>query len=221
MRKLIKGIIDFRNTKLNDYLPIYEKLVKGQTPDSLFIACSDSRVAANAFASTDPGDLFVVRNVGNCIPCCNDHGVSTADESEAAAIEFALANLNVKNIIVCGHSECGAINALINGREKVPFPNLKSWLRHADKAILPENLNLITKGPNEIHNKISQVNVLVQLENLKSYPIVKEKLARGEIELHGWWFDLASVSVYYYNQYQKEFILIDEEHGKELLEKIK
>lgn len=220
VRKLIQGIANFRKTKLEGYKDIFAQLALGQRPDALFIACSDSRVAANVFASTDPGDLFVVRNVGNCIPSCNHLGVSLGDESEAAAIEFALSNLNVRDIIVCGHSECGAIDALIKGTEKIPYPNLKSWLRHAENALNPQNIALIKNGPKDYHNLISQINVLMQIENLKTYPIVQERLKNGTLKLNAWWFDLATIGVHYYCNELKQFILIDEEHVDEMLNKI-
>lgn len=219
MKKLIQGIANFRKTKLDDYKEIFSELALGQRPDALFIACSDSRVAANVFASTDPGDLFVVRNVGNCVPCCGVDGHSVGDKSEAAAIEFALMHLNVKDIIVCGHSECGAINALISGPDKINSPNLKSWIAHAKDALLPEHRARIISGPLQYHNLISQVNVLRQMDHLKTYPEVRLRLDRGGLKLHAWWFDLASVGVSYYDEAQKKFILIDEEHAKELLVK--
>ncbi|HLE11639.1 MAG: carbonic anhydrase [Bdellovibrionales bacterium RIFOXYD12_FULL_39_22] len=221
MRKLIQGIADFRETKFADYKEVFAKLVLGQRPDALFIACSDSRVAANVFASTNPGDLFVVRNVGNCIPSCDQHGMSTGDESEAAAIEFSLSNLNVRDIIVCGHSDCGAIQSLINGREKIPFPNLKSWLRHIENALDMKNLFLIKNPPKEYHNLISQINVLLQVENLKTYPIVQERILNGTLKLHSWWFDLKTIGVHYYDESEQQFVLIDEKHARELLKELK
>jgi carbonic anhydrase len=220
MRKLIQGIADFRKNKLADYQNVFLELALGQRPDALFIACSDSRVAANVFASTEPGDLFVVRNVGNCIPSCNQHGISHGDKSEAAAIEFALSNLNVKDIIVCGHSECGAIAALIKGTENINHPNLKSWLKHAESAVDPRNLSLIKNGPTEHHNLISQINVLVQIENLKTYPVVQERLRDGTLKLNAWWFDLKTVSVYYFDDNLKQFILIDENEANKMLSNI-
>src|ERR1700693_2569793 len=106
MIKLIKGIVTFRRHVRPGYRKQFAHLALGQSPDTLFIACSDSRVVPNSFASTDPGDLFVIRNVGNLIPPCDQDGYSQADESEWAAIEFAIFALNVSDIIVCGHSEC-------------------------------------------------------------------------------------------------------------------
>src|SRR5260221_13880361 len=116
MKKLVKGIIDFRRKGLPGYREKFGHLALGQSPDTLFIACSDSRVVPNLFASANPGDLFVIRNVGNLIPPCGPRGRSLSDESEAAAIEFAIETLKITDIIVCGHSECGAMRALNNGR---------------------------------------------------------------------------------------------------------
>src|SRR5579871_2549496 len=110
MRKLIRGIVDFRKNVRASVKETFAQLALGQRPDTLFIACSDSRVVPNLFASSDPGDLFVIRNVGNLIPPCGERGHSASDESEAAAIEFALTALPVTDIVVCGHSECGAMD---------------------------------------------------------------------------------------------------------------
>src|SRR5579859_1890618 len=117
MRKLIQGIMDFRKNRRPEYKETFARLALGQSPDALFIACSDSRVAVDVFASTEPGDLFVVRNPGNIVSPAAADGLSVADESEAAAIEFAVSMLKVRDIIVCGHSSCGAMGGLIRGRE--------------------------------------------------------------------------------------------------------
>src|SRR2546425_13171604 len=107
MRKLVQGIVDFRKSRRLDYAETFARLALRQKPDALYIACSDSRVQANVFASTEPGDLFVVRNPGNLVSPAGPDGKSLSDESEAAAIEFALDVLEVRDIIVCGHSGCG------------------------------------------------------------------------------------------------------------------
>src|SRR3954464_14509179 len=135
MRKLVRGIVDFRNNgrpKTRETLP---RPAPGPAPDALFIAGRDSRVAINVFASTEPGDLFVVRNPGNIVSPAAADGFSVAGESEAAAIEFAVGMLQVRDIIVCGHSSCGAMTGLARGRETLKAPHLKSWLRHAERAL--------------------------------------------------------------------------------------
>jgi carbonic anhydrase len=214
MKKLVKGIVEFRKNVLPSYREKFAHLALGQSPDTLFIACSDSRVVPNLFASTDPGDLFVVRNVGNLIPSCGKGGLSTADESEAAAIEFALLNLNVSNIIVCGHSECGAMHAIVDGRQKVKAPNLRAWLRHGEPA-----LARLTGNPANMSraNQLSQLNVLHQLDNLMSYPVVKERVAKGDLKLHAWWFELSAADVFAYEEPVNKFVLIDEDEATKIL----
>src|SRR5438132_266255 len=138
MRKLVQGIVDFRKGRRPDYAETFARLALRQKPDALYIACSDSRVQANVFASTEPGDLFVVRNPGNLVSPAGPDGKSISDESEAAAIEFALDVLEVRDIIVCGHSGCGAMAALalreggaVSGRSGV------LGLRRDDDPLLP------------------------------------------------------------------------------------
>lgn len=210
MKKLIQGIIDFRRHRIDDYREKFSTLAQGQSPDTLFIACSDSRVVPNLFASTDPGDLFVIRNVGNLIPPCHPDGHSTGDKSEGAAVEFSVLNLNVSDIIVCGHSECGAIQAILNGRELFPGDHLKSWLEYGDAApSLRSRIDFSGTALTE-HNKISQANVLLQLEHLRTYPLVEKRMKDGSLHLHGWWFDIASGFVYSFDQATMRFGVIEE-----------
>ena len=219
MKKLVDGILEFRKNVRPSYRDTFARLALGQSPDSLFIACSDSRVAPNVFASTDPGDLFVIRNVGNLVPPCGGmHGMSTADESEAAAIEFAVNNLGVSDVIICGHSECGAMQALLNGRAKVKTPNLKAWLRHAEGALQSlERAESVGKKL-EAHNRLSQLNVLLQIENLKSYPIIQERIAAKKLRVHGWWFELKVATVHYFDATSDSFVEITEKNTKRVLE---
>ncbi len=218
MKKLINGIVDFRKNVLPSYRETFSRLALGQSPDSLFFACSDSRIAVNLFASTDPGDLFVVRNVGNLVPPCGECGISTAGESEGAAIEFALTNLKVSDIIVCGHSECGAMQALIQGRENISSPNLKAWLRHGE-ASLSRLGGFHAPGLSE-HNELSQANVLQQIEHLKSYPAVREGIVARSLKIHGWWFELSRAEVYAFEEEEGRFVLIDEDEAARILRRL-
>ncbi|MBI4208515.1 MAG: carbonic anhydrase [Deltaproteobacteria bacterium] len=210
MKKLIQGIIDFRKHRLAEYREKFSKLALGQSPDALFITCSDSRVVPNLFASTDPGDLFVIRNVGNFIPPCNSDGHSEGDRSEWAAIEFSILQLHVSDMIVCGHSECGAIQAILQGLQKVSGSHLQSWLQYGENA--PSMLTGIefSSEPLAQHNKISQANVLLQLEHLKTYPLIQKRIQMGRLHLHGWWFDIGSGDVYSFNKSTQRFNLIAE-----------
>jgi carbonic anhydrase len=217
MKKLVNGIVEFRNNIQPAYREKFARLALGQSPDTLFFACSDSRVVPNLFASTDPGDLFVIRNVGNLIPACGEEGHSSADESEAAAIEFALVKLNVSNIIVCGHSECGAMNALLAGRENIEAPNLKAWLRHADLSL--ERIKTNQKDWPK-HNHLSQENVLQQISHLRSYPVVKDRENAGKLRLHAWWFEIKTANVWAYEEDVGKFVVIDEAEADKILSRL-
>lgn len=210
MKKLIQGIIDFRKNVRDGYREKFAKLALGQKPDALLIACSDSRVAVNVFASTEPGDLFVIRNPGNLVAPCGKDGRSTGDDAEAAAIEFALLVLDVADIIVCGHSECGATRMLLGEGQDLPAPHLKDWLKHSQKALA--QLKRGTRIGEDLpeHNKLSQLNVLRQLDNLRTYPIVSERLKAGRVRLHGWYFDIAQAEVLAYDEKAKKFVVVDE-----------
>jgi len=219
MKKLIRGIVDFRQNMRPVCKDRFAQLALGQRPDALFIACSDSRVVPNLFASSDAGDLFVVRNVGNFIPPCGEEGRSASDESEAAAIEFALLNLPVSEIIVCGHSECGAMRALVEGAAVEQAPNLMSWLRHGKKGLKKFQSGMHLGHHLERHNQLSQLNVLEQIEHLKTYPIVRQRLSEGSLRLHGWWFDIKEADVYEYDDGDQRFNLIDEDYARVLIER--
>jgi len=212
MRKLVQGIVDFRNHVRPTARETFARLALGQSPDVLFIACSDSRVAINVFASTEPGDLFVVRNPGNIVLPAAADGFSVADESEAAAIEFAVGQLAVRDIIVCGHSSCGAMGALLHGRENVPAPHLKSWLRHAERA-LERVTDRETVGASD---RLSQQNALLQIEHLRTYPIVEQAEKKNLLRLHAFWFDIASAEVLVHDPGLARFVPLDERQAARL-----
>ncbi len=219
MKKLIRGIVDFRRNVRPSCKDAFAQLALGQSPDTLFVACSDSRVVPNLFASSDPGDLFVLRNVGNLIPPCGALGRSASAESEAAALEFALLKLPVPQIIVCGHSECGAMGALLNGRAGVAAPNLRNWLRHGEGSLERLRSGAQLEKHLEAHNQLSQLNVLEQMEHLKTYPVVRQRLQEGRVHLHGWWFDIREAEVYEYEPEEERFRLIDESYAQVLLDR--
>ena len=220
MQKLIAGIVDFRERSLPQYAQRFQELALSQTPDTLFITCSDSRVAPDLLASALPGDLFAMRNVGNLVPPATVEGVSTGDLSEASAIEYSVLVLKVANIVVCGHSECGAMKAVIANEVRPETPNLAKWLHHAHAAAF----RLKQEGALDVnltpHDQLSQLNVLVQLEHLMSYPIVREKVLTGALCLSGWWFDIASGSMYAYDSGRRLFEIIDRQMAERLIERL-
>lgn len=216
MKKLINGIVEFRRNAQKGYCDKFARLASGQKPDALFVACSDSRVVPNTFASTDPGDLFVLRNVGNFIPPCEHDHICTTDGSAAAAIEFSVFNLEVKDIVICGHSNCGAMQALVNDRNRVQTPELKNWLRLGEGALDRFRGGFTLNSALTEDDQLSQVNVLAQMEHVKSYPEVKKRIDQGELYVHGWWFDLQNADVYSYSQDQGQFVLLDEKEAERI-----
>ena len=217
MKKLIQGIVEFRKGLTKDKRELFAKLALGQKPDVLFIACSDSRVVPNLFASTDPGDLFVIRNIGNLIPPAN---ANMQENSVPSAIEFSVMTLNVTDIIICGHSECGAMQALSQGVENQSCPHLRSWLKYGEKSLKKVRNDLILDSSLSDYNQISQVNVLEQVEHLLSYPSVHERCEKKQLRVHGWWFDIAQADVYCYEPSLQRFVLIDEKEADLILNRL-
>jgi len=218
MKKLLQGIVDFRKTLTEESRDLFAELALGQKPDALFIACSDSRVVPNLFASTNPGDLFVLRNIGNLIPPVSS---SPHDSSALAVIEFSIFSLKVSDIIVCGHSECGAMKALAQGVDTLCCPHLKSWLKYGEESLNRVRNGFILNPSLSEHNQISQVNVLQQMQHISSYPFIRDRLEKKQIRVHGWWFDIAQAAIYCYEQSINQFVLIDENEAKIILERLR
>lgn len=218
MKKLLKGIIGFRENLTQENRALFAELALGQKPDTLFIACSDSRVVPNLFASTNPGDLFVLRNIGNLIPPAASSPLH--DNSATAVMEFSIFSLSVSDIIVCGHSECGAMKALVQGVDKLCCPHLASWLQHGEESLNKVKKGFVIDPTLSEHNQLSQVNVLQQMEHIKSYPFIRERIEKNQLRVHGWWFDIAQADVYCYEQNLNQFVLIDEKEAKLILERL-
>ena len=220
MRKLIMGIVDFRERLRPRYADRFEELAQGQTPQTLFITCSDSRFVPDLLMSTDPGDLFVMRNVGNLIPPSTVGGDSTGDLSEARAIEYAALKLKVRDIVVCGHSECGAMKAALDRKPLHGTPNLGKWLHHSTSAVF----RLDQEGPLDPRwnrcDQLSQINVLVQLEHLASYPIVRERIADRTLRLSGFWFDISKAEMWAYDREIRRFETINRESAERMLHRL-
>jgi carbonic anhydrase len=206
MKKLLQGIADWRKARTKDHAKDFAKLALGQAPDALLICCADSRVAPNVFASVEPGDLLVVRNVGNLVPRYAAPAAHRAGASVPAAIEFALQGLHVRDVIVCGHSECAAMRAIATGVVPDGTPHLEAWLRHGHPA--REGLGPCPPGL-EPHNHLSQRSVRMQLENLRTYPVVREAEAAGRLRLHAWWFDIGNAEVLDYDTEAGRYVLLD------------
>lgn len=213
MKKLIQGLVDFRRHTLPAYRLTFAKLAKSQNPDCLFIACADSRVVPNLFASTNPGDLFVVRNVGNLVP---RHADSSTDHSVSSALEFSVLALGVNDIVVCGHSNCGAMKGLLGGQLPDGAATLGSWLAHGQSSLARLAGTADSDPTLPDYDRLSRANVLEQVDHLRTFPFVEQRLSEGKIRLHGWWFDVGSADVYAHEP-DLGWVLIDEEEGARIL----
>ncbi len=194
MRKLIKGIQHFQTHYFTSHREMFEQLSLGQHPRTLFITCCDSRIDPNLITQTEPGEIFIVRNIGNIVP-----PYSATTTAEGAAIEYAVQELGIKDIIVCGHSHCGAMKGLLQlGSLAEKMPSVYDWLKYAEstRRVMKENYQGL-EGE-ELLNATIEENVLVQIENLRTYPSVYSGLHSGRLHLHAWIYKIETggVSVY-------------------------
>ncbi|MBI3969136.1 MAG: carbonic anhydrase [Chloroflexi bacterium] len=205
MQKLIQGIHRFQSESFRPLQGLFELLAKEQNPETLFITCSDSRIDPTLLTRSQPGELFILRNAGNIIPAFG--GVSGG---EAATIEFAVAALGVRDIIICGHSHCGAMKGLLEPEQVASLPAVASWLAHAEttRRIIQDNYDHL-KGDRLLTATVEE-NVLVQLENLRTHPAVGSRLVRGDLHLHGWVYKIETGEVFAYDPASGQFVPIAE-----------
>ncbi|MFK7739538.1 MAG: carbonic anhydrase [Planctomycetota bacterium] len=203
MKKLVEGVRRFQEHLSPEERKQYEELAaKGQHPRAVFVTCADSRVMPNAITDSGPGDLFYVRNAGNIVP---PHGPDAG--GEAATIEYALTALGIRQIIVCGHTQCGAMKAILETPEKLePLPSVRQWLRHAEttRQIVAHKYPNVSEKEREV--AAIEENVLVQLNNLSTHPIVAALLATDELKLFGWVTDIATGGVRQYDADSGKFV---------------
>ena len=186
MNRIIQGIRQFQRDVFPANRELFSRLATGQKPEVLFIACSDSRVSLEWITQSGPGELFVCRNAGNMVPR------QGKGDDVTATIEYAVSALGVRDIVVKGHSDCGAMKALLNPKGLSELPDVKSWLRQADEA--REALGkaeLANPGPDSLE-KITKLNVRLQLDRLSAHPKVQAKLLAGELDVHGWYYKIAT-----------------------------
>ncbi|STY29867.1 carbonic anhydrase [Legionella wadsworthii] len=203
--RLMLGVRKFQDGSFKEMEGMFKKLSTGQNPEILFITCVDSRVDPNLITQTKPGDLFVIRNVGNIIPPSN------VPSSEAAGLVFALNGLDsIKHIIVCGHSHCGAMKGLLTPNLHEKLPEVASWLTHSHSVL--KHINHSENSSQDFSKKVLEAtkqNVLAQMEHLKTYRLIADKLDRNEITLHGWFYEFETGEVFVYEATQKDFLPLE------------
>jgi carbonic anhydrase len=206
MKKVIDGVARFKNEVYPKHKELFEKLSSGQSPEVLFITCADSRIDANLITQTNPGDLFHVRNAGNIVP---PHGPGAG--GTVASIEFAVGALGTTEIVVCGHTDCGAMKGALAPEGLTEFPHVCDWLKHSEAAsrIVKDNHGDLD-GADRLNLMIEQ-NVVAQLQNLRTHPFVASKLAAGKVRLHGWVYDIKSGVINVYDEGTGEFSPLEDD----------
>jgi carbonic anhydrase len=194
MQRLVRGLHHFQQHVFRPQREFFEQLAKGQAPETLFITCSDSRINPNLITQTEPGELFIVRNAGNIVPPhSHDPG------GEAATIEYAVEALGVKDIIVCGHAECGAVKAILDPKSLDEMPIVAAWLAHAEATRRIAKKSYAHLAGDELLEVMVAENVLVQIDHLRTQPAVAAGLARGDLQLHAWVYAVRTGQVYAYD----------------------
>jgi carbonic anhydrase len=210
MQKLLEGVHRFQQKEFGPYKEVFRRLSRnGQKPHTLFITCADSRVVAELITQSKPGDLVVVKNIGNIVPPPEPEGGCS---STGAGIEFAVDVLGVTDIVVCGHSQCGAMAALMeqNGGPS-ELKHLRNWVALAQpvKEVIERNYSHLA-SPAERLRAAEEENVLFSIERLQTYPTVAKKLKEGTVRLHAWFFKIATAELFAYDPEQRQFQPISE-----------
>ena len=213
MDHVISGVAKFQKEVYPGKKATFQKLANGQNPEVLFITCSDSRIDPNLVTQTGPGELFICRNAGNVVPPhSNETGGMTA------SIEFAVAALGVSHIVICGHTDCGAMKGALNPEALSGLPHVKEWLGHCRVAseVVKERC-----GHDELSHEhleeVTQENVVQQMQHLRTHPSVAAKIATGQVKLHGWVYNIESGDVLCYDEKTGKFEAMDEAYAEEQL----
>ncbi|HED35320.1 MAG TPA: carbonic anhydrase [Gammaproteobacteria bacterium] len=206
MKAIIDGVLKFQKSEFNPRRNYYKALAKGQSPKTMMITCSDSRINPHAITQTDPGELFVLRNAGNIVPAHTVGG-----NGEAGTIEYAVSALGVEDIIICGHSHCGAMAGLLNLDALDDLPATRNWIKNAEATRCVVDHKCGHLKDEKLLLETVKENVLVQLNNLRTLPAVSAGLAMGTLRLHGWVYIIESGEVLSYSNTYKQFSLLSDE----------
>ena len=204
MEKLLQGIEQFQTSVFPQYQQTFRQLAHGQRPEAMLITCADSRIQPDLILQSDPGEIFVCRNAGNIVPPYD------ADTSGvAASVEYAVDVLQIRNLIVCGHSDCGAMKALFNPESVRERPAVRRWLKNADAA---RRIALQGGGSDAPVDRIrvaTEANIIAQLANLATYPCVAAAMATGTMNLYGWYYDIGSGAIFTLTAGSRQFAELD------------
>lgn len=204
MQHIVEGFLNFQKDIFPEQKELFRSLASSQNPKALFISCSDSRLVPELVTQQDPGQLFVIRNAGNIVPSFGPEpgGVS-------ATIEYAVVALGVSDIVICGHSNCGAMKAIATCQCLAPMPAVEHWLRYADAAKAVIEKKTYDTEEDKV-NAMVQENVIAQLNNIKTHPSVAVGLRNNALRLHGWVYDIESGAIRALDKDSKKFVLLSD-----------
>jgi carbonic anhydrase len=204
LKQIVDGFLHFHHDVFPQQEELFKKLATAQAPRAMFITCADSRIVPELITQSSPGDLFVTRNVGNVVPPYGqmNGGVSTA-------LEYAILALGVQHVIVCGHSDCGAMRAVLNPASLEKMPTVKAWLRHSEVArtVVEDNCNCANEA--ESMKVLTEENVISQLQHLRTHPSVASRMASGQLFIHGWIYNIETSEIKAYDAEQDCFRPLD------------
>ncbi|MGA2906240.1 MAG: carbonic anhydrase [Terracidiphilus sp.] len=203
MQKLIQGHKRFLAEVFPARKSHFHLLAEGQTPEWLFITCADSRVLPDLILGTEPGDLFISRSIGNVVPVTS-HDV----DGVTATIEYAVEVLKVRHIIVCGHSDCGALKATLDRKSLENLPKARRWLEHVEAAFAYQQPLNPADGESAELASLIRGNVVAQLKNLQAQMPVKRAMAEGRLTVHGWYYDILTGQIEEYDEGLKKFVAL-------------
>lgn len=206
MEKLFKGYMKFRKEDFESHRELFKTLGRQQSPHTLFIGCSDSRVVPNMITQTTPGELFIVRNVANIVPPYRQTEEYVATTS---AIEYAVQALKVDSIVVCGHSNCGGCAALHKSHDELEhLPHVRKWLEISKEVPGRVDRLMTSDSPEEREWLTEQINILVQMRNLLTFPYIKEKYDQGMLNIYGWHYIIETGELFSFNDEKEVFELL-------------
>lgn len=212
MEEIVRGVKNFQQNGYAERKALFKELANNQSPEILFITCADSRIDPNLLTNSEPGDLFICRNAGNVVP---PHSNTTGGMT--ASIEFAVTVLGVKHIVICGHTDCGAMKGVIDPTGLDAVPHVKNWLGHCRAAGEIVKARYGKLEPVHI-NDVIETNVVMQIQHLKTHPSVAVQLALKAVSLHGWVYDIKNGKVKVYNDLEDTFVSLEEAYP-EFIEK--
>ncbi len=200
MDQIADGVARFKKSVFPRRRLLFEHLAKSQTPKALFVTCTDSRVVPSLMTHTNPGELFIERNPGNICPVYAPIPVGVS-----ASIEYAVHALHVPHVVICGHSDCGAVKAILHPDTATELPALARWLEHSAEALRMIQ-NMPSASDLDTQDLLGQCNVLVQMQNLLTHPAVQERMKEGNLMIHGWYYRIATGQVLSFDAERKEFL---------------